>query len=181
MNINIFTQYCNCSDRHLFRSDWRVVTRLYRGSMLCIIMVFLLGLNVRGWGAAGVNHKLIFELDPRNHSSHRDILGTSLLLAVLWAISLVIFIFADYLSIPAFYSPLLLMVTYALFLFNPFRVAKVGFLFLTLHDSQYLMLHILNNLRGFISFSMVHGIGYSTLWPGCCLPHFHLLSLLISG
>ena len=98
--------------------------------MLCIIMVFLLGLNVRGWGAAGVNHKLIFELDPRNHSSHRDILGTSLLLAVLWAISLVIFIFADYLSIPAFYSPLLLMVIYALFLLNPFRVAKVvGYLF----------------------------------------------------
>ena len=114
----------SAESRHLYRSDWTVVTRLYRGPMLCIIMIFLLGINVRGWGAAGVNHKLIFELDPRHHSSHHDILGTAIILAVMWCISLVIFIFADYLSIPAFYSPLALIITYAVFLFNPVKVLK---------------------------------------------------------
>ena len=71
-----------------------------------------------------MNHKLIFELDPRKHSSHHDILGTAIILAVMWSISLVIFIFADYLSIPAFYSPLGLIITYAVFLFNPLKVFK---------------------------------------------------------
>ena len=33
--------------RSLYRSDWVVVTRLYRGPMLCILMIFMLGLNLR--------------------------------------------------------------------------------------------------------------------------------------
>ena len=33
--------------RSLYRSDWVVVTRLYRGPMLCILMNFMLGLNLR--------------------------------------------------------------------------------------------------------------------------------------
>ena len=78
----------------------------------------------RGWAAAGVNHKLIFELDPRNFSSHFHLLETAAWLAVIWAVSIVAFIFADFLSIPAFYSPLAMMIAFALFLFNPFRVLK---------------------------------------------------------
>ena len=100
------------------------MTRLYRGPLLCILMVFFLGLNVRGWAASGVNHKLIFELDPRHHSSHFDVLETAAWLAVIWAASIVIFIFADYIYIPAFYSPLAMMITFAVFLFNPFRIFK---------------------------------------------------------
>ena len=49
-------------------------------------------------------------------------LSLALLLAVLWSLSLVLFIFADYLSLPAFYSPLVLIITYAVFLLNPFKV-----------------------------------------------------------
>ena len=104
--------------------------------------------HCRGWGAVGVNHKLIFELDPRQHASYqvrhfsdmiflspdyfadifslKDVLSLSLLLAVLWSLSLVLFIFADYLSLPAFYSPLVLIITYAVFLLNPFKVLKVN-------------------------------------------------------
>merc|ERR1740123_1917889 len=89
-------------------------------------MIFMLGLNVRGWGAVGVNHKLIFDLDPRQHASFQDVLSLSLLLAVFWSLSLILFIFADYLCFPAFYSPLALMITYAVFLVNPFKVAKYG-------------------------------------------------------
>ena len=80
--------------------------------------------HCRGWGAAGVNHKLIFELDPRNFSTHFHLLETAAWLAVIWSASIVAFIFADFLSMPAFYSPLAMMITFALFLFNPFKVLK---------------------------------------------------------
>ena len=71
-----------------------------------------------------MNHKLIFELDPRNFSTHFHLLETAAWLAVIWSASIVAFIFADFLSIPAFYSPLAMMITFALFLFNPFKVLK---------------------------------------------------------
>ena len=71
-----------------------------------------------------MNHKLIFELDPRNFSTHFHLLETAAWLAVIWSASIVAFIFADFLSMPAFYSPLAMMITFALFLFNPFKVLK---------------------------------------------------------
>jgi len=112
------------SERYKYRSDWTIVTRLYRGPMLCIILIFLLSINVRGWGMAGVNHKLIFELDPRNHSTHIQIMETAVWLAVMWAVSLLVFLFADYLYIPAFYSPLCLMIAYLVFFLNPTKTVK---------------------------------------------------------
>ena len=53
-----------------------------------------------------------------------DVVGTSLILAVMWALSLLIFIYADYLYIPAFYSPLALMISYFVFLLNPVRIFR---------------------------------------------------------
>ena len=47
------------------RNNWRVVVRLYRGPFLIILFLSLLGINVYGWRSSGVNHVLIFELDPR--------------------------------------------------------------------------------------------------------------------
>ena len=80
--------------------------------------------NCRGWAAAGVNHKLIFELDPRHHSSHLDLLEIAAWLSTIWAAGIVTFIFADYIHIPAFYCPLAVMITFAVFLFNPLRIFK---------------------------------------------------------
>ncbi|MEE6505257.1 hypothetical protein FKM82_005478 [Ascaphus truei] len=53
----------------------RVITiwpllRLYRGGFLIIEFIFLLGINNYGWRKAGVNHILIFELDPRDNLSY---------------------------------------------------------------------------------------------------------------
>jgi hypothetical protein len=50
---------------YIVRNNWRVVVRLYRGPFLIILFLFLLGINVYGWRSSGVNHVLIFELDPR--------------------------------------------------------------------------------------------------------------------
>ena len=73
---------------------------------------------------SGVNHVLIFELDPRHHSSHLQVefiriflllkqewvfieililvLELALGLGLTWAASLLLFLFADYIALPAF-------------------------------------------------------------------------------
>ena len=43
------------------------VSRIFRGYLLFILAVTLLGLNVHIWRISGVNHVLIFELDPRHN------------------------------------------------------------------------------------------------------------------
>lgn len=53
---------------------WQPAVRMYRGLFLIILMIGLLGVNVHGWGNAGVNHVLIFELDPRDHLNFVDLL-----------------------------------------------------------------------------------------------------------
>jgi len=49
---------------------------------------------------------------------------TAMWLAVMWAISVLVFLFADYLYIPAFYSPLCLMIAYLAFFLNPTKTIK---------------------------------------------------------
>jgi hypothetical protein len=48
-----------------------VAVRLFRGFFLLFLSVFLCGLNMYGWASAGVNHVLIFEVDPRNHLQYQ--------------------------------------------------------------------------------------------------------------
>lgn len=47
------------------QEDLKMALRLYRGPLLIIQFIFLIGVNVYGWRSSGVNHVLIFELDPR--------------------------------------------------------------------------------------------------------------------
>ena len=56
---------------------WQPAVRMYRGMFLVIFMIGLLGINIHGWGNAGVNHVLIFELDPRHHLTFVDLLMVS--------------------------------------------------------------------------------------------------------
>lgn len=51
---------------------WPLV-RIYRGGFLLIEFLFLLGINTYGWRQAGVNHVLIFELNPRSNLSHQHL------------------------------------------------------------------------------------------------------------
>ena len=53
---------------------------MYRGMFLIIFDLFLLGVNTYGWRSSGVNHVLIFEIDPRNHLSHAKFMEVSELL-----------------------------------------------------------------------------------------------------
>lgn len=56
---------------------WQPAFRMYRGLFLVFLLLGLLGINVRGWNEGGVNHVLIFELDPRHHLQYVDILLVS--------------------------------------------------------------------------------------------------------
>lgn len=60
--------------------DWEPALRMYRGMFLVIFDLFLLGVNTYGWRSSGVNHVLIFEIDPRNHLSHAKFMEVSELL-----------------------------------------------------------------------------------------------------
>ena len=54
-------------------SVWRKVP-LFRGPLLLIIFLFLIGINIYGWRSSGVNHVLIFEIDPRNHLTEQHLI-----------------------------------------------------------------------------------------------------------
>lgn len=59
------------------KMKWQPAVSMYRGMLLVYVMFGLLGINMYGWGQAGVNHVLIFELDPRNHLTYVQMLLVS--------------------------------------------------------------------------------------------------------
>lgn len=106
------------------REDWKPAFRLYRAPFLIIEFLFLWGINVYGWRSAGVNHVLIFEIDPRNHLSEQHIMELAAIFGVLWSISVLCFIYSEALSIPAYVNPLMLYVLMAGFLLNPTKTFR---------------------------------------------------------
>uniref|UniRef100_W5LJ34 Xenotropic and polytropic retrovirus receptor 1 n=1 Tax=Astyanax mexicanus TaxID=7994 RepID=W5LJ34_ASTMX len=105
---------------YLQPSLWPLV-RIYRGGFLLIEFLFLLGINTYGWRQAGVNHVLIFELNPRNNLSHQHLFEIAGFLGVLWCLSILSCLFSESLNIPIQASPLALYGFFLLFLINPFK------------------------------------------------------------
>ena len=71
-------------------------------------------------GQAGVNHVLIFELDPRHHLAASKLLMFSSLFGVLWCISCLAFLFSENI-IPIYVQPIALASFVLIFLLNPTR------------------------------------------------------------
>ena len=65
---------CSLASFTKHTEDWEPALRMYRGVFLVILCTFLLGINTYGWRSSGVNHVLIFELDPRDHLTHQQLL-----------------------------------------------------------------------------------------------------------
>lgn len=120
---------------HKSRDDWRIVTRLYRGPFLIIEFLFLWGINIYGWRSSGVNHVLIFEMDPRNHLSEQHIIEMASVFGVIWSISVLSFLFSDELSIPAYINPLALLVVMLAFIINPTKTFR--------HEARFWALRVL--------------------------------------
>lgn len=56
------------------RNDWQVAFKLYRGPFLMVEFLFIWSINLYAWRSFGVNHILIFELDPRNYITAQHML-----------------------------------------------------------------------------------------------------------
>ncbi|KAG8222651.1 hypothetical protein J437_LFUL003773, partial [Ladona fulva] len=125
---------------HHGRDDWHVALRIYRGPFLLIEFIFLLGVNVHAWKSAGIDYVRTFELDPCNHVSEEDIFELAALFGVAWATSILGFLHASILHIPAYAFPLGLIVVVVLFVVNPFKVCK--------HEARFWFLRVLGRMLG---------------------------------
>ncbi|KAH9594410.1 Xenotropic and polytropic retrovirus receptor 1, variant 3 [Schistosoma haematobium] len=97
--------------------------RLFRGTFLLIFFLCLFGVNTYGWRSSGVNNVLIFELDPRTHLDHFQLLQISFFFAMIWGCALIYFLFSEVLHSPGYASPLVLVSFMTLYLVNPFSFA----------------------------------------------------------
>jgi len=130
----VFHSYQAADEQSAQRNDWRVVVRLYRGPFLVILFLFLMGINVYGWRSSGVNHVLIFELDPRNHLSEQHLMELAAIFGVIWTLSVLTFLYSAQLSIPAYANPLSLFIIMTIFMFNPTKTFK--------HDARFWFLKV---------------------------------------
>ncbi|XP_018360931.1 PREDICTED: xenotropic and polytropic retrovirus receptor 1-like [Trachymyrmex cornetzi] len=116
----------------------KIAFRLYRGPFLIIEFLFLIGINVYGWRSSGVNHVLIFELDPRNHLSEQHLMELAAVLGVVWTLSLLSFLYSASLSIPPYVNPLVLVCIMMIFLLNPIKMFR--------HEARFWLLKIIGRV-----------------------------------
>lgn len=128
--ISIFTAIF----KDVSTNNLKIAFRLYRGPLLIIEFIFLIGVNIYGWRSSGVNHVLIFELDPRNHLSEQHLMELAAIFGVVWTLSILSFLYSQSLSIPPFINPLALAIIMALFLLNPLKILR--------HDARFWLLRI---------------------------------------
>ncbi|XP_066155139.1 solute carrier family 53 member 1 [Euwallacea fornicatus] len=130
----------------------KIAFRMYRGPLMLIEFIFLIGVNIYGWRSSGVNHVLIFELDPRNHLSEQHLMELAAIFGVVWALSLLSFLYSSALSIPAYVNPLGLVLIMVAFLVNPFKVFR--------HEARFWFLRLCGRM---ISAPFFH-VGFADFW-----------------
>ncbi|GMT19367.1 hypothetical protein PFISCL1PPCAC_10664 [Pristionchus fissidentatus] len=144
------------------RSDYNspkwVAVRLFRGPFLVFLMIFMCGLNMYGWAHAGVNHVLIFEVDPRNHLTYQTVMQIAAFMMMLWGMAVLAHLYAHLLGIPPFLPPLILMIVFAVLIFNP--LAKPDSLF---HRNSrfWLLRHCFNCFS-----APFHFVTFTDFWLG---------------
>ncbi|EDW82856.1 uncharacterized protein Dwil_GK10223 [Drosophila willistoni] len=96
---------------------------LYRGPFAWVIFNFFMAANVAGWQRAGVNHILIFEIDPRSHLQPATFLEIACTFGILWSLSILGFLFHDLIRVAdPFVFPLALILIFLLLLINPLPI-----------------------------------------------------------
>ncbi|KAF3426275.1 hypothetical protein E2986_07244 [Frieseomelitta varia] len=151
--------------RYRDNNNWRVLCRLYRGPLLMIQFLFLMGINVYGWRSSGVNHVLIFELDPRNHLSEQHIVEMASVFGLVWSLSILGFLYSETLGIPPFVQPMLLYTLLALFLFNPTKTLR--------YEARFWALRVL----GRIFCAPFFYVGFADFWLADQLNSLHTVFL----
>lgn len=138
------------ADHH--KNDWQSALRIFRGTFLVFLFIFLLGLNTYGWRSSGVNHILIFELDPRNHLTHQQFLELAVFFSTLWCLSVLAYLSSTVIHIPAFSSPICLVGFCLLYLINPIRILH--------YKSRLWLLKVLFR----IVTAPFHYVGFADFW-----------------
>ncbi|KAL5011684.1 hypothetical protein ScPMuIL_010235 [Solemya velum] len=132
--------------------SWEPALRMYRGMFLIILDIFLLGINTYGWRSSGVNHVLIFEIDPRHHLSHQQLLELATSLSVLWSLSVLGYLFAEHLPLSPFAFPLALSGFLLLYLINPIKILH--------YSSRMWLLKVLFRILT----APFHHVGFADFW-----------------
>jgi hypothetical protein len=101
--------------------------KLYRPGFFIWLFLVFIGINIWGWRTAGVNHVLIFEIDPREHLSHQHVLEVSAWLALTWIFSILCFIYKPFSNIiPPYAHPVIYYSFIAAFMLNPIKLPGMG-------------------------------------------------------
>lgn len=105
---------------------------LFRGSFYVVMYLFLIAINVYSWRRFGVNHILIFEINPRQHLTYSHLLELHAIFGGIWCLCLLGYVYSDYLNIPNLLFPLIFITILFVFLLNPLpilhRNARLWFL-----------------------------------------------------
>ncbi|UJR08698.1 hypothetical protein I4U23_012956 [Adineta vaga] len=142
---------------------WRQALFLYRSTFLVVLHIVLVGINVYGWSSSGVNHVLIFEIDPRNHLTYQQFLEFGTFLFVLWFLSFTGFILSSYFDFHPFIQPLGFVTLILLFLFNPTHTLY--------HHARFWFLKTL----GRVICAPFYRIGFADFWLGDQLTSLELI------
>ncbi|CAF0963545.1 unnamed protein product [Adineta steineri] len=142
---------------------WRQALFLYRSTFLIVLHIVLIGINVYGWSTSGVNHVLIFEIDPRNHLTYQQFLEIGTFLFVLWFLSFTGFILSSYYDFHPFIQPLSFVTLILLFLFNPTPTLY--------HQARFWFLRTL----GRVICAPFYRVGFADFWLGDQLTSLELI------
>jgi len=142
---------------------WRQALFLYRSTFLVVMHIVLVGINVYGWSSSGVNHVLIFEIDPRNHLTYQQFLEIGTFLFVLWFLSFTGFILSSYYDFYPFVQPLGFVTLILLFLLNPTRTLY--------HHARFWFLKII----GRVICAPFYRVGFADFWLGDQLTSLELI------
>lgn len=143
--------------------DWKVALKLYRSSLLVILHIFFIGLNSYGWSRSGVNHVLIFEIDPRNHLSYQQLLEAGTFLSLFWFVSTMAFMINAYYGIEHYIYPLSLVGFLLVYLIQPIRKFHYS-------SRKWLM-----NILWKVFTAPFHHVGFADFWLADQLTSFDFL------
>ncbi|KAH8273521.1 hypothetical protein KR018_009554 [Drosophila ironensis] len=147
-------------------------TRLYRGPFTWVIFNFFMAANVAGWQQAGVNHVLIFEIDPRSHLMPATFLEIACTFGILWALSMLGFLMHDLILVSdPFFFPLALILTMLLMLVVPMPILNWPARWWTI------------KLVGRVVTAPLHYVGFADFWMGdqmnslvtCMVDHYYIV------
>ncbi|XP_039497421.1 xenotropic and polytropic retrovirus receptor 1 isoform X1 [Drosophila santomea] len=143
---------------------------LFRGPFTWVIFNFYMAANVAGWQQAGVNHVLIFEIDPRSHLQPATFLEIACTFGILWALAMLGFLYNDLIGVSdPFVFPLGLI------------LIMVGLLVVPLPIMNWPARWWTIKLVGRVITAPLHYVGFADFWMGdqlnslvsCIVDHYY--------